>query len=272
MNGYLWIRNWKSGITVYDYNGTPFNSSDDRRRRLKQGDLQGGLPNIVVNEIEMDRDGYIWAATAAGVVVFYNTFDIFTPDASTDASCPVFERRCLLEQFQVNTIAVDGANNKYYGTEDGGVYYFNEDGTEELAHFTADNSPLISDRVTDLAIDNDTGELFIATDAGVVAYQAAATQPQEAESMDALFAFPNPFKLEQHTQLTLRGASFESEVKVTTASGQLVKELTSLGGSVVWDGTDTRGNSVRSGVYLIHVLDRQGETSSISKVAVHGRR
>ncbi len=275
-NGYIWIRNWRNGVTVFDYNGTPFDASDDRARLLSTGDLAGGLSNSVVQDLVMDREGYIWSATAAGVVVFYNTFNIFELSTSTDATCPVFERRCLLENFQVNAIAVDGANNKYFGTEGGGVYYFSADGSQELAHYTTANSPLVSDIVTDLAINPETGELFIATDAGVVSYQADATAPVEVQPESdqklELYAFPNPYKPAEHTQLTVRGSSFEGEVKVTTASGMLVKELTSLGGSVVWDGRDVQGKVVSSGIYLIHVLDPNGEVSGITKVAVESRR
>ena len=42
----------------------------------------------------------------------------------------------LLEKETVTAILVDGANNKWVGTKEGGLYCFSSDGLTQLYHFT----------------------------------------------------------------------------------------------------------------------------------------
>lgn len=66
----------------------------------------------------------------------------------------------MLESESVTAIAVDGANRKWLGTDRAGVFLMSADGTEEIHHFTEDNSPLFSNSITSIVI-NDDGEVFL---------------------------------------------------------------------------------------------------------------
>jgi ligand-binding sensor domain-containing protein len=67
----------------------------------------------------------------------------------------------LFEQF-ITDIAVDGANNKWIGTADSGLFLVSPNGQETKYHFTINNSPLPSNVINDV-VNNLTGEVFIAT-------------------------------------------------------------------------------------------------------------
>ncbi len=266
-NNYKWIVAETEGLLVFDDNGTPDNPLDDRKRLLGTGVGNGDLPNIQVNAIAKDRDGNIWVGTASGVRVFYNTYNIFTPGPETDAICPVLNFRCLLEDTRVNAIVVDGANRKWIGTDEG-IYLVNEDGTEELLHFTTQNSPLISDYVYSLELNKATGELFIITDIGAQSYTIDAIDPVPAEEVkDSLFVFPNPVKPDYDGPITIRGVVENAIINITTIDGQLIRKLNSLGGQAIWDGRDFYGNKLAPGVYIIFVTNARGEVKASTKLA-----
>ena len=85
----------------------------------------------------------------------------------------------MLETEYVTAIAIDGANRKWFGTDNSGVYLMSEDGLEELLHFTEDNSPLFSNSITSIAINHSNGEVFFGTDKGLISYKGIATEGKE---------------------------------------------------------------------------------------------
>ncbi|MCB0841391.1 MAG: T9SS type A sorting domain-containing protein, partial [Bacteroidetes bacterium] len=135
--------------------------------------------------------------------------------------------------------------------------------------FTTENSPLLSNSVNDVSIDDQTGEVFFATSRGLISYQGDATSGER--NCNDVLVFPNPAFTDQENGITIRGTSAESTVKITTVSGLLVKELQSQGGTTIWDGRDVYGRKVRSGVYLALIADRDGEKACIGKFTVIAR-
>lgn len=259
-----WVISDEDGIIVFNENRTFDDTSDDDIRRLTTGEGNGGLPNLDILSGAKDKDGNIWLGTSEGVVVFYDPGSVFTTFFQ-DASCPIFSGRCLLKDQPVNTIAVDGANRKWIGTNDG-VFLLSSDGTEQILRFTTENSPLLSNAITHIAIDGTTGEVFIGTSDGVISYMGDAIEG--SETSETLEVFPNPVISPIEGTITIRGSVSNSMFKITTASGLLVREIESNGGQAVWDGRDLYGNLVASGVYLVMVADGDGEFPGIAKIAI----
>lgn len=263
-NGYKWIAVENVGIIVYDDKGAPDAQSTHRQRILNTTAGQGSLPSNFVNCIVKDRNGRIWIGTSTGVAVFNNPRGVFS-NSSVDAQRPVFNRRPLFTNEAVTCIAVDGQNRKWIGTRNG-VYLMSEDGTEQLATYTMDNSPLFSNNIQSISINGKSGEVFISTDLGLVSLMGEATEP--TATCDSLLVFPNPFYPEVHESVSIRGTTANSVVRITTETGMLVKELNTLGGQAVWNGRDVSGNSVYPGVYLIMAADADNQNSCIAKMAV----
>lgn len=262
-NGYKWVSIRGEGIYVFSEGNTL--GGPVKGKTLRDATGKGNLASMAVTCLRKDLDGSMWVGTNTGVSVFYNTYAVLNSDNQFDAVCPIFNGRCLLKEDYVNCIAVDGANRKWIGTRSSGVYLVSADGTQEVFHFTTQNSPLISDNIISIEIEQTTGEVFIATENGLVSYLGSATEGL-AEGAD-LYVFPNPVYSDFDGVITLRGSVANAVVRIVTASGELVRELRSDGGQTIWDGKNAAGNKVVTGVYLALVSDEDGKNAGIAKIA-----
>jgi hypothetical protein len=170
----------------------------------------------------------------------------------------------LLETEVVTAITVDGANRKWIGTENAGVFLFSADGQEQLLHFTAENSPLFSNNIYAITIDGKTGQVYIGTDKGLLSYQGDAVEGEE-ECSD-VEVYPNPVSSGYAGPIAIKGVAANSTVKITDVSGNLVFETQALGGQAVWYGANLSGERVSTGVYLVFAMDQEGEETCTAKL------
>ena len=230
-----------------------------------------GLPDNQIYELAKDRRGYIWAATIKGVAVFNDPGGPFGSDARfitprvTKGEGAGFE---VLFSEAVRTVAVDGGDRKWFGT-DNGLWLFSPDADEALLHFTTANSPLPSNRIVDVKVNDKTGDVWVATDAGVVAYRGAATVTEGEPRCTAVF--PNPVRPEFTGTVGINGLANNALVKITDVAGHLVYAAKANGGTVTWNLTTPDGQRVRSGIYLVLSADADGKNGCVSKVAVFSK-
>ncbi len=269
-NGYKWIvRPRGNALLVMNDNGTVTDASDDQWKAINNTPGTGGLPAPDVLCVAEDREGQIWVGTSKGIAVFYNPSDLFS-DSPSDAQQILIEQegnvQILLETEFVSAIAVDGANRKWIGTQTGGVFLVSADGRQQLFHFTQENSPLPSNTINAITIDGSNGEVFFATDRGIIAYRGDAIEG--AEEATCANVFPNPVRETYTGPVAITGLARDSEVKITDVSGNLVYRTTSLGGQAIWNAADMSGNRVATGVYLIFASDQEGLYKCNTKVMV----
>jgi hypothetical protein len=237
----------------------------DQIYRYIGGGTEGGLPSPQVYSLAVDNKGEIWVGTGAGVAVFSSGADVFSSSGAS-AFLPIYERRPLLQGQVVRSIAIDGANRKWIGT-DNGVWLFNETGEEMISNFTTKNSPLPSDKIRDIAINHVTGEVFIGTEAGIAAYRGSATKT-ESVNKDCLQVFPNPVRIGYTGSIGISGLPNNGWVKITDTSGKLVFEGKSNGGTFPWNGRDYKGNKAKPGVYIVLAGSEDGAETCSAKIAV----
>ena len=173
----------------------------------------------------------------------------------------------VLRQQTINCIAVDALNQKWIGSN-AGLLLVNSDGSQLLATYDSKNSPLLSDEITSLAIDENSGTVYAGTNSGLTSFKTPAEKP--LESFSNLFFYPSPFIIDNSgKQLTIEGLVKDSDIKILTISGKLIRHFTSPGGRVAyWDGRDDSGNLVASGIYLVVAYDTEGNNVTTGKVAV----
>ncbi len=267
--GYVWMIVKGVGILVYDYNQTPMDETDDQYKIIGTGNGSGSLPSSFVNCLSIDNDGEIWIGTEKGPVVMYSSYPIFN-DVSYDAQRILIELdgtlQNLLENENINDILVDGANRKWIATNGGGLFLMSEDGTETIHSFSKLNSPLYSDYVKSLSMNNESGELHIATELGILGYRSSSNTANELFS--ELEVFPNPVQPDYFGNIGIKGMMNNSEVKITNSNGILIKTIFSNGGQAVWDGKDSFNNNVTSGVYYIFASSEDGFSKAKTKVLV----
>lgn len=221
-----------------------------------------------VYAIAEDNEGAIWIGSSAGVGVYnspgriWEAENFYATQPSLDLNDGNFHP--LLKNETVTSIAVDGANRKWLGTKNSGVYLVSENGTEELLHFTTNDSPLFSDNITSIAINQKNGEVFIGTDKGLISYMGAAIEGKS--TYDSVYVYPNPVRETYDGPVTITNLIENSEIKITDIAGNLVFRTQSLGGQAVWDGRNLNGNRVKTGVYLVFCNDKLGEETHVTKL------
>lgn len=279
--GWAWMvsrvsgSNNAAGVYVLNTNGTVDSHSDDTGKMYSTMTNQDGTSYLFnkFNCVVEDLNGAIWMGTGAGPLVTFNPSSIF--DSSfTVTQCKVPRNDgtgyadYLLNEVEVSSIAVDGGNRKWMGTQGSGVYLVSADGTEILEHFTADNSPLLSDYIYSISIDGSTGEVFFGTLNGLVSYMGNATDPEESFDKDLVKVYPNPVRPGYTGNIIVRGLMASSDVKIVNAAGRLVNEGTSIGGSYTWDGLTAGGDRAASGVYYILATDEDGDSGVAAKFLI----
>lgn len=270
-SGKKWLALGQSGgLFVFDDNGTPENTSDDQYKALSVMNEDGEVVSNDVYSIAEDKNGYIWVGTSKGVVVYYNPDKVFetTPFRGRQIKVPRNDGSdnadLLLSADVVTAIAVDGANCKWFGTQNGGAYYTSADGIETIHHFNTSNSPIPSDNILSITIVPETGDVFFATPKGIISYRGTATEG--FEDYEEILAFPNPVPSGYEGVVSIKGLIAGSIVKIADISGNIVYEARSTGGQIVWDGRNLNGNRVSSGVYVVFVSTEIGEQKSTTKI------
>ena len=252
--GYKWaiVNGTAQGILVFDENGTIDDTSDDRTRIITTNN--SNLPTNEVLCLEADKQGDIWVGTTDGVVVFECGSSAF--ESSCIGNKRVVEENevddeseNLLKGEVVNTIGIDGADRKWFGTSSG-VFVQDDNGTKNIAFYNEENSPLLDNDVLDIAFNDETGDVYIGTEKGVIRLRGEAISGGVVNSSN-IYAFPNPVRPNYDGPIAIKGVAENANIKITDISGVLIYETTALGGQAIWDGRDYNGRKASTGVYLV---------------------
>jgi len=223
----------------------------------------GGLPSRSVRSVAIDRDGLVWVGTDQGVAYFIDPSGVF--DGKVDVIKPIFDDRFLLKDDKVTAIAVDGGNRKWMGTERG-VWLFGPDGQSQVYNFTTANSPLLSNVIRDIAIDDKSGEVFLATDEGLVSFRADATG--STGTFQTVKIFPNPVSANFSGTVGISGLATDAIVKITDIAGKLIWQTQANGGTASWNTLDYSGKRPATGIYLVFSATADGTASVVGKIAI----
>lgn len=270
--GLLWFVNdhW-ANPSFYCYQFSE-NENEEKINSYKSFVNQDGtkIEATFVRCITEDKEKNMWIGTNVGPIVL-------TPDQIT-AATPEFTQikvprndgtnyaDYLLSGVDISCICIDANNRKWFGTKGNGVYLINSDNITELHHFTQENSPLLSDGIESIAINNETGEIYFGTDKGLCSYTSYSSS--NGSNDNNIWAYPNPVKPNYTGNITITGLENNTNVKILTSNGVLVNEGISTGNIYSWDGCDLQGKRVASGVYMVHTATENGDKGSVCKIAI----
>jgi TSS9, PorZ, N-terminal beta-propeller domain/Two component regulator propeller len=240
-----------------------FNKEENKAAYLTEEAGAGGLPDRNVYCLSSDRDGSMWIGTEKGVAYMLNPAAVF--GTGVNAVRPIFENRFLLSDEKITAIAVDGGNRKWIGTERG-AWLFGPSGDELVYNFTTDNSPLLSNVIRDIAIDPEDGEVFFATDGGIVSFRSDATVSNG--DYTSVKVFPNPVTIEFNGLVGISGLATDAIVKITDSGGKLVWQTRANGGTATWNVRNYHGRRATTGIYLIFSATSDGSQHYVGKIAV----
>jgi len=253
-------RRGRVGLFYFNEGNNVESSSDDVSGYLTES---SGLNNSAIFSIAVDRRGDVWVGTSLGVNIISNVNSVLSGNPQLRITS-IFS----LRQQTITAIAVDPLNQKWIGTNQG-LTLVNSDGTSLLATFTTKNSALLSDEIKSIAIDENSGTIYVGTDNGLTSFKTTSVKPNE--SFDELFVYPNPLILNKNDNniITIEGLIRDTDIKILTINGKLIREFSSPGGRVaLWDGRDEFGEFVSSGIYFVVAFDKEGNNVSTSKLAI----
>ena len=220
-----------------------------------------------------DKDGYIWVGTNRGAVYFTKPRISSAEDKATTRCTRVKYTNeetgnlaYFLDNVVVTTLKVDAGNRKWIGTKGNGVYVLDNDNETIVYQFNTTNSPLLSDNIYDIEINDKTGEVFIGTDKGLNSYQGEASEGKSDYS--EIYAYPNPVRPEHMDKVTIVGLMDNSNVKITDLNGNIIYQTKSLGGQAIWNCRNANGSRVATGVYLVLASTEEASESVVTKIIV----
>lgn len=261
-NGIKWMGTNRDGLLGFNDNGLVF-------KKITAGPDTGNLPISDVRALAIDTRNQLWIGTTKGLRVLTNVGS-FQSDEQPATRAIIIEddglaQELLFEQF-ITDIVVDGANNKWIGTADSGVFMVSPDGQETKYHFTINNSPLPSNVINDIDINSLTGEVFIATAKGLVSFKGVATKAND--DLANVYVYPNPVRPGYVGTVKIAGLIDKATIKITDIEGNLVYETTAEGGTIEWDTTAFGKYKVASGVYMIFISAQDGIETTVKKVMI----
>jgi hypothetical protein len=247
------------GLVFFNENGTLDNKFDDKKGTISTTD-DSNLPSNEILAVETDKLGLVWLGTTRGVAVIVNPFS-----ALQDKSSVVIRNLDrVVGEIKVNDIYIDALNNKWLATNSG-LWVVDPDGAEVIATIDKDNSPLPTNEILSVTIDDNTGRVFIGTSAGIYESASLSVKPLTDYEIEC---YPQPFNLNTDNELVIEGLAEGSEVRILTANGKLVRSIRTQSRRTVWDGRDTSGEKVPNGIYIVVATSEISKESGTQKIAV----
>ncbi len=271
MNGNYWVGTTEN--TSPPSEGVYWYDTSNSQNGIIYGGTSGSLGPALdgtqsVNAILTDQDDGIWCGTDGGVEIVSN------PEAILQSGTPFSIRSVGFTASQVvHCMSVDGVGNKWIGT-DNGIFVVSPDGSDSVAHFTAENSPLVSDQVIAMAIDPIRGETYAGTPSGISRFSTIFKQGRP--DYTGIRVYPNPVVQTAAASppgsptVYIDGLVAGSTVQIFSLAGKLVATIdgTQLGSTVTWNGRDALGHQVPSGMYLISATSPQAGSNGEAKVVI----
>lgn len=267
ITGYKWFIGKSNRLFVHD---------GESRQAVVNPNNGSKLETHTVTCLVQDRSGDLWFGTDKGLKVIYDGYRAFANGGNGETS-PVNCSNILFNEDGINEylmayesitcMAVDGANRKWVGTSNNGLYLISANGLEQLHHFTTANSPLASDKIVALTVHPESGVVYVGTDMGLQSYRSTATVGY-TEPLADIHAFPNPVRPGYDGPIAVKGFTRDALVHITDARGHVVFSTTAHGGQAVWNGRTNNGDRVSSCTYYVFASDASGNMRSVAKILV----
>jgi len=256
-SGTKWMSSYMSvGLFYYNDRGTLDDVSDDICGNITKSN--SSLPDNITNAIAIDANDMLWVGTPEGLSVILNPYSVI------GGGDVIIRNVNIIGNQQVNDILVDALDNKWIATNDG-VWLLNPDATEVLGHFTTENSSIISNEIIALATNIRNGKMYFGSEMGMTEATGLSIQPAKEYNIKC---FPQPFYPDVSDFLSIEGLAANTDLRILTVNGKLVKSISTNSRKTQWDGTDSNGNFVESGIYLIVASSTSEDQDGVAKIAV----
>lgn len=255
-------------VIIVDHKGTFENSYDDEIVKVKHfstssGDLTNEGYINVMSEDPVSGDLYV--AIANNIVRFNPNSSVINNAIEAEVLSTISADGSItpVAQYQtIHSIKFDEYNRMWIGTESAGVYGISADRKNLIAHYTTDNSPLLSNCINDICWNPDTQELFIATDGGIQSMNPYT--PESCSDNSVPFVMPKSVTPDYTGTVRLSNLPAHASVIIENNRGEKIATLPMpVNRQIVWDTCREDGTLVPSGIYTFRDL-----TGSMSDIQI----
>lgn len=266
--GKLWMPVSRGNyLVISDLKNSPLNLSDDEYHILSSKE---GLPSASGGTISVhiDKTDDAWIGSTTGLRILHGASSNLKDNPVAEPI--IIEQKGIGEELfrdsYILQIESDSGNKKWISVENGGVFYLSPNGQTTFNYFTKENSPLPTNNVTDIKVDQKTGKVYFVTFDGIVVYQGDAANV--SENFGNVLVYPNPVVHANYKgNVKIRGLAEKTNIRITDSAGNLVHQAVARGGYYEWDLTN-RGKRVASGIYFVLMTNENGSDKATAKIAV----
>lgn len=172
----------------------------------------------------------------------------------------------VLDGVQVNDITVDGEGRHWIATNDQGVTVLSADCKSVLRQFKASNSKLPTDMIYSLCYHPTRNSMFVMTSGGLVEFFINASTT--VTNYDDTYVMPDPVRPDFTGWIEIKKLINNSRLTIVNADGDTVATLVADGGKALWDGCDSSGNRLPTGVYTV-LAAPDDQTAPVPVTQVH---
>jgi ligand-binding sensor domain-containing protein len=256
-SGTKWVGSVNDGgLLYYNDNNTLSDLSDDKYGVFTTSN--SSLYSETQNCLAIDHEGLVWVGTPNGLNCIINPSSVITKQST------IFRKITALGNKLINSIMVDALNYKWVGTNEG-IWVLNPDATEVVANFNTKNSLVLSDEIMSLATNPNTGTMYIGTRKGLNIVSSNQIKPDENYQINC---YPQPFVVNNDKEMVIEGLAINSDVRILTLDGNLIRKISAEGKVAIWDGKTDDGSIAPSGVYIISATSLTQDNKSYAKIAV----
>ena len=265
----IWMSS-SSGLIVYSYSGDILSPEDEQWLSVP---VIEGINRNALN-YSISEDNTLWILTSTGLIYKKIKAQADQPVAETGpltssgSITPFFQNT----SFDKNSkIYFDPNGNVWVATNSGGLFVLgtNYEYWPSINGINTSNSNILSNNIKDLKFSPNEGLAYIATDLGVSKLKIPFSK--EIKKTNFATIFPSPFKIPSDMPMVIDRLPLNSTIQIMTLNGAKVKTINkneTNGYQATWNGRNDKGVYVGSGVYLVLIINREHNTSSIEKIAV----
>lgn len=220
-----------------------------------------------ITAIEIDKNGSIWLGSSDGISIINTGDRVFDPGFVVEATENIVEENGVPVVIggteYINDLLIDGGNRKWLATNNG-LFLIDAEGRSTKIIYNSESSPLPSNVILTLGYTDNTGEIFIGTNSGIVSLRTDATAAEN--KFGKIKIFPNPVSPDYSGPITIAGLAKDAEIRITDAAGGLVFIGKANGGTMVWNGLRQNGTKPSSGIYLVFGINTDGTETAMGKL------
>ena len=256
----------EGGLDLFRFPSPTFNGGE-----LVDGTLVASYRGLSPGAIDMAYDSSsnrLWLVSMSNLAYLDEDLDSLIVPSSTNG----------LLGAEYTSIEVDVHGNLWLGTTNQGVFRLTQKGntpdTLSVIRYTSRDG-LISDNVSDVALDAVNGIAWFAHDNGVSYYQRNDLRYAGKNMTDSTTVrfktYPIPFRPKEHKYFTIEGITEDAVVSFYNRGGAMVRSFKNdevAGGILEWDGCGKDGQLVAPGVYY-YVIRHSGKVKKGKFIVIH---